>query len=93
MRIDLLGPAAAASSTGLETDTNALAASRPVSPSAEDKATLSSGSLSIPSLATQALEAAEARYAKVDALHRAVSSGAYTLDPSLIAEALVSAGV
>ena len=94
MRIDLFGPAAAAGSTGLEaTESNAASTARPASANAEDKATLSSGSLSVPSLATQALEAAEARYAKVDALHRAVSSGAYTLDPSLIAEALVSAGV
>jgi anti-sigma28 factor (negative regulator of flagellin synthesis) len=47
----------------------------------------------VPSLATQALEQAEAREAKVHALNRAVSSGAYTLDPSLIAQALATSGV
>ena len=92
MRIDLQGAAASAVTTetaGVGTG----AARRSAASTTEDKATLSPSSVAVPSLAIQALESAEARFAKVDALQRAVSSGAYTLDPSLIAEALIGAGV
>ncbi len=91
MRIDLYGAqpvptdqTSAAVASGAQKSSSAV----PV-----DTATLSAGSLSVPSLATQALQAAEARLAKVGALNRAVSSGAYTLDPALIAQAIASSGV
>ncbi len=92
MRIDSYGAAAAVSTerTGATATSGAQTSAKAVP---EDTATLSSGSLSVPSLATQALEQAEAREAKVHALNRAVSSGAYTLDPSLIAQALATSGV
>ena len=91
MRIDLYGTAAVPperTGTGVNQGSQTSAEAVPV-----DKATLSSGSLSVPSLAAQALQEAEARYAKVDALNRAVSSGAYTLDPSIIAQAIATSGV
>jgi len=95
MRIDLYGAAtvptegtgAAATSSSHSTGQNT-AEAEPV-----DTATLSSGSLAVPSLAEQALKTAEERYAKVDALNRAVSSGAYTLDPAIIAHAITTQGV
>jgi anti-sigma28 factor (negative regulator of flagellin synthesis) len=91
MRIDLLGPAAVSTErTGATANTGSQATAKTVP---EDTATLSPGSLSVPSLATQALQEAEARLAKVGALSRAVSSGAYTLDPGLIAQAIASSGV
>ncbi len=92
MRIDLYGSAATDSAVGGTGAANA-ATAQSSSVVAEDRATLSEGSAVVPTLAQQALQTAETRLAKVDALQRAVSSGAYTLDPSLIAEALVKEGL
>ncbi len=59
----------------------------------EDTTTLVSGSSSVSSLTAQALETAGARSAKVEALRQAVSSGSYTVDPGVVAEALVKSGM
>ncbi len=95
MRIDLYGAAeiptegaGVASSQTAATSAHAVAKAEP-----EDTATLSSGSLSVPTLTDQALRAAESRYAKVEALSRAVNSGEYTLDPAVIADAIRTSGV
>ena len=90
MRIDSYGAAAVSTEPTTTTVASNVHSFRNAVP--EDKATLSAGSLSVPSLASQALQQAESRQAKVQALNRAVSSGAYTLDPSLIAKALASSG-
>ena len=90
MRIDSYGPAAVSAELAGTTGVPSVQSSANAVP--EDKATLSAGSLSVPSLASQALQQAEARLAKVQALNHAVSSGAYSLDPSLIAKALASSG-
>ncbi len=90
MRIDSYGAAAVSTEPAGTTVAASVQSSANAVP--EDKATLSAGSVSVPSLASQALQQAEARLAKVQALNRAVSSGAYTLDPSLIAQALASSG-
>jgi anti-sigma28 factor (negative regulator of flagellin synthesis) len=91
MRIDLYGAAevsAERAGTGISAGVQTSPATVP-----EDTATLSSGSLSVPSLAEQALKLAEQRYAKVDALNRAVNSGAYTLDPAIIAHAITTSEI
>lgn len=56
----------------------------------EDTTSLSSSSLSVSSLATQALEAADSMEARVESLRAAVSNSQYTLDPSALAEAMLS---
>ena len=96
MRIDLTG---AASVAGYESNSGA-AAAKPsvgrygngVGSVPEDKASISAQTLSVPSLASQALATAEARVAKVEALRQAVSSAAYNVDPALIAAAIISEG-
>ncbi len=90
MRIDLLGATAvAADRTGTAVSSSAQATGKQVP---VDTATLSEGSLSVPSLSAQALQQAESRLEKVSALNRAVNSGAYTLDPGVIAQAIVTSG-
>ena len=56
----------------------------------EDTASL--GTSPVPSLTSQALASAEARAAKVEALRIAVASAEYTVDPALIADAMISVG-
>jgi flagellar biosynthesis anti-sigma factor FlgM len=91
MRIDLFGSAAVSTERSGAGAVSGIPTSASTVP--QDTATLSPGSLSVPSLAAQVLSQAEARYAKVDALNRAVSSGAYTLDPATIAHAIASSGI
>ena len=91
MRIGLYGPPSVSTErtgTGVAPVTVPAAEAVPV-----DKATLSSGSLSLPALTAQALEAAGLRSAKVEALSKAVNSGTYQLDPGVIAHALTSSKV
>lgn len=56
----------------------------------EDTASL--GASPVPALTSQALASAEARAAKVEALRIAVASAEYTVDPALIADAMISVG-
>ena len=56
----------------------------------EDTATLSTDSVSISSLTTQAMQTPEIRQDKVDALRQAISSGNYKLDPAQIAGSILS---
>ena len=58
----------------------------------QDTAALSSNGLAVPSLTSQALSAAEDRAAKVEALRQAIASSSYTIDPALVAEAMISEG-
>ncbi len=58
--------------------------------SAEDRATLSSDSASIGTLASQALKSPEVRQDKVDSLRLAVTSGQYEVDPEKIASSIVN---
>ena len=91
MRIDLYGPAAVpseVSGAGAASATPKPATAVPV-----DTATLSAGSLSVPSLTTRALDSSEVRLAKVATLTHAVSSGSYSLDPSKIAHAIATSEV
>ena len=58
----------------------------------QDTAALSSSSLAVPSLTAQALSTAEARAAKVEALRQAIVSASYTIDPALVADAMINEG-
>ncbi len=58
----------------------------------QDTASLSSNGLAVPSLTAQALSTAEARASKVEALRQAIASSSYTIDPALIADAMISEG-
>lgn len=93
MRIDLYGSTAAPVAGDR---TTAVVPAGQVSAQAavpQDTATLSAGSLSANALIAQVLRSAEAREGKVEALRQAIGSGAYTLDPGLIAEAMQAAGI
>lgn len=59
----------------------------------QDTASLSSNSVSVDSLTRQALASTEARAAKVETLRQVVANAEYALDPSLIADAIISNGV
>ena len=91
MRIDSFGSAGVAAAA--ERPSGVALAAQEVTATPEDTATLVSGSSSVSSLTAQALETAGARSAKVEALRQAVSSGSYTVDPGVVAEALVKSGM
>ncbi len=59
----------------------------------EDTASLSPRALSVPALTQQALSTADARAARVEALRHAVTNAAYNIDPTLVAEAILSSSV
>ena len=59
----------------------------------QDTASLSSSNTSVDSLTRQALASTEARAAKVETLRQVVANAEYALDPSLIADAVISNGV
>lgn len=56
----------------------------------EDTATLSTDSVSIRSLAAQAMQTPEIRQDKVEALRQAISTGNYKIDPMQIAGSILS---
>ena len=60
--------------------------------STEDRTTLHTGSQSVQSLTSQALNSPEIRQDKVDALRQSISSGQYQLDASKIAGAMIDDG-
>jgi negative regulator of flagellin synthesis FlgM len=55
----------------------------------EDRATLTSDSISIGSLVSTALNSPEVRQDKVDSLQQAISSGQYEVDPNKVAASIV----
>ncbi len=59
----------------------------------EDTTSLSPRALSVPALTQQALSSVDARAARVEALRHAVTNAAYNIDPTLIAEAILSSSV
>lgn len=91
MRIDSFAASQAdgLSSTTAQGSSNTPAASVST-PTVEDKTTLLSGSDSIASMTTQAMQSGAARLDKVTALQQAVSSGDYQLEPAKIANAMIS---
>ncbi len=94
MPIELLG---AAPLVGVGQETGAAAkpqGSRDASVSVpEDITTLSANAKAVPSLVSTALSSAEARAVKVETLRQAVASATYSVDASLVADALLKAGI
>jgi flagellar biosynthesis anti-sigma factor FlgM len=90
MRIDLSNSSAGELSGALTTQqVNNQIAEKSGEASAEDRATLTSGSSSVHSLVSAALTSPEIRQDKVDSLRLSVSSGQYELDPAKIAASMV----
>jgi len=91
MRIDGFNSAASDLAGGVNSAQTGAANSSPAGASgAEDRATLSSDSASVGSLASQALKSPELRQDKVDSLRLAVTSGQYEIDPEKIASSIVN---
>jgi flagellar biosynthesis anti-sigma factor FlgM len=91
MRIDPISSAAIElSSEASLTQGAGNSAAKAGQPSGEDRATLTSGSVSTDSLVSQVLSSPEIRQDKVDSLRLAVESGQYDLDPAKTAAAIVN---
>jgi flagellar biosynthesis anti-sigma factor FlgM len=58
----------------------------------EDRTTLQTGSLSVQSLTSQAMNTPEIRQDKVDALRQSVTSGEYQVSAKAIASAIIDNG-
>jgi negative regulator of flagellin synthesis FlgM len=90
MRIDLFNTAASQAAT--QTDSNQSRVQTPTATQVNadgDRTTLTSGSVSISSLVSEAMNSPEIRQARVQSLQQAVSSGNYKLDPDAIAGAMI----
>jgi len=61
----------------------------PNAPNVEDKTSLSSDTLGVSSLTTQAMEAPSVRQDRVEALRQQVQNGEYNLDANKIAQAIL----
>ena len=87
MRIDLNN----ISLNGVERDdkTRKAGTKAPSTPNVEDKASLSVDTLSISSLAAQALATPSIRQDKVEALRQSVQNGEYAVEPDKIAQAIL----
>ncbi len=94
MPIEITAVAAVAgldASSGAGARTAARTASAASAP--EDTTSLSPRALSVPALTQQALSSADARAARVEALRHAVTNAAYNIDPTLVAEAILTSSV
>ena len=90
MRVDL-GASASASVNAIDLSASAaVSTGRGNAGIPEDTASLLSGSSSVDALVQQALAPSEVRQAHVEALRSAVSGSTYTVDPAMIAAAVVS---
>jgi flagellar biosynthesis anti-sigma factor FlgM len=90
MRIDLFNTAASQISNEQNSQqVSAQNAAKSGQPDVEDRATLTSDSVSIGSLVGTALSSPEVRQDKVDSLRLSVSSGQYEIDPAKIAASIV----
>ena len=88
MRIDLNNTAASQIANENSTQVPGKTSS-PKTPHAEDTATLSTDTVSISSLSTQALASPKVRQEKVDALRQSISDGTYKVDVKQTADAIV----
>ena len=90
MRIDLFNTAASQISNEQSSQqVSAQNAAKSGQSNVEDRATLTSDSVSIGSLVSTALNSPEVRQDKVDSLRLSVSSGQYDIDPDKIAASIV----
>jgi negative regulator of flagellin synthesis FlgM len=90
MRIDVYN-SSAANSIGNEPNSKQVQAGTvPASePESGDRTTLTSGSGSVSSLVSEAMNSPEVRQDKVQSLQQAISSGQYKLEPDKIAGAMI----
>ncbi len=90
MRIDLNRAAAGQIANELASASKRVESSKLHKASAaEDKATLSSDSVSISTLANKAMEHPEIRQDKVDAIRQRIESGSYKIDHGKIADVIL----
>jgi flagellar biosynthesis anti-sigma factor FlgM len=90
MRIDLYNSATSQlSSEATSAQASASNLSAAQSSAAEDRTTLKSGSSSVGSLVSQAMNTPAVRADKVASLQQAISSGQYELDPHKIAASML----
>ena len=94
MKVDLNGAGASTLSSITstqrgETAASAVSGTETEPEVGEDKATLSSDSASMQALTAKALQSAEVRQDKVEALRQAIQNGTYKLEPDKIAEAMI----
>ena len=90
MKIEVNGPALSQlppDGTAKQVSNGSLASTQGAT---QDWTTFSSDSLSVESLTSQALNYPEVRQDKVDALSQSISTGAYQVDPTQIAGAIVA---
>jgi len=92
MRIDINSPAASLLSANWNQSQAAKKVSGGAENAAEDRATLSPAGNLIQTLTAQALNMPEVRQDRVEALRQSIASGAYPLDATGIAAAIVSSG-
>lgn len=90
MRVDL-NNSAASQITGETNTQSSSVRNTPAPDTAEtgDRTTLTSGSTSVSSLVTQALNTPDIRQDIVESLQQAIGSGQYQLDPDQIAGAMI----
>lgn len=90
MRIDLYNSAASElTSETSARQVNAENTAATASAASEDRTTFTSGSTSLESLVSTAMNSPETRQDKVASLQQAISSGQYSLDPQAIAGAMI----
>jgi flagellar biosynthesis anti-sigma factor FlgM len=90
MRIDLFN--SAASQIDSKPNSNQVEASDVQTPEVNDggdHTTLTSGSVSVSSLVSEAMSSPQVRHDKVQSLQQAINSGQYKLDPDKIAGAMI----
>lgn len=90
MKIDVSGPAInqlPAERSAKQVSNGSTVASQSTT---ADRTTFNSDSMSVESLASQALQTPEVRQGKVDAIRESISSGQYQVDPKKIASAMIA---
>jgi negative regulator of flagellin synthesis FlgM len=89
MRIDLFNTAASQISNEQSSQVSVQNAAKSGQSDVEDRATLTSDSVSVSSLVSTALNSPAVRQDKVDSLRQSINSGQYELDPEKIAASIV----
>jgi negative regulator of flagellin synthesis FlgM len=89
MRIDLFNTAASQIANEQSSQVSVQNAAKSGQSDVEDRATLTSDSVSVSSLVSTALNSPSVRQDKVDSLRQSINSGQYELDPEKIAASIV----
>lgn len=89
MKVELNSQSATLLPTGRSVKQVSTSSTTATQSAAQDRTTFHSDSLSVKSLTSQAMSFPEVRQDKVDALSQSVNSGAYQLDTTKIAGAII----